>query len=56
MKMGRGFFEWDEAKMEAERARYQGLLLAAARLLEKEIAQAASAGLANPDQQTASSG
>ena len=45
MKMGRGFYEWDEAKMEAERARYQGLLLAAARLLEKEIAHAASGGL-----------
>ena len=54
MKMGRGFFDWDEASMAAERARYQGLLLAAARLLEKEIAQA-SVGAAEQDQQTASS-
>lgn len=54
MKMGRGFFDWDEASMAAERARYQGLLLAAARLLEKEIAQAAT-GSAGQDQQTVSS-
>ncbi|MFZ9070414.1 MAG: 3-hydroxyacyl-CoA dehydrogenase family protein [Burkholderiaceae bacterium] len=53
MKMGRGFFDWNEASMESERARYQGLLLAAARLLEKEIAQAASSGCVEQDQRSA---
>ncbi len=37
MKAGRGFFEWSEASISAERARYQRLLIAAAALLEQEI-------------------
>jgi 3-hydroxybutyryl-CoA dehydrogenase len=48
MKMGRGFYQWDEASMESERARYQGLLLEAARLLESELAQAAGAESGQP--------
>ncbi len=41
MKVGQGFRKWDEESINAERRRYEGLLLAAARLLEKEIAHAA---------------
>jgi len=37
MKTGRGFFRWDEASTQAERMRYQHLLLAAADLLADEI-------------------
>jgi 3-hydroxybutyryl-CoA dehydrogenase len=40
MKAGQGFSIWDEPSMKAERQRYEGLLLAAARLLKEEIAQA----------------
>ncbi|MGA0955332.1 MAG: 3-hydroxyacyl-CoA dehydrogenase family protein [Burkholderiaceae bacterium] len=40
MKAGQGFSVWDESSMKAERQRYEGLLLAAARLLEAEIMQA----------------
>ena len=40
MKVGQGFRKWDEESINAERQRYEGLLLAAARLLEKDIAHA----------------
>lgn len=50
MKMGRGFFNWNEATMETERRRYQSLLLAAARLLESEISQASQSPQTHQDQ------
>ncbi|MDP4678430.1 MAG: 3-hydroxyacyl-CoA dehydrogenase NAD-binding domain-containing protein, partial [Burkholderiaceae bacterium] len=42
MKVGQGFRKWDEESINAERQRYEGLLLAAARLLEKDIAHASN--------------
>ena len=50
MKMGRGFFNWNEATMETERRRYQSLLLAAARLLESKISQASQSPQTHQDQ------
>ena len=40
MKVGRGFYEWNQQSIQAERQRYEDLLLAAARLLKAEIAHA----------------
>jgi 3-hydroxybutyryl-CoA dehydrogenase len=37
MKTGRGFFQWDEERIQKERARYQRLLIAAAEQLAEEI-------------------
>jgi 3-hydroxybutyryl-CoA dehydrogenase len=42
MKVGQGFRKWDQESINAERKRYEGLLLAAARLLEKDIAHASN--------------
>lgn len=54
MKMGRGFYQWNEASMERERLRYRDLLLEAARLLETEISQAAAGVASDPLQKTGS--
>jgi len=40
MKVGQGFRKWDEESINAERKRYEGLLVAAARLIEQDIAHA----------------
>ncbi len=37
MKTGRGFYAWDEASIRAEKARYEGLLLAGMELLQNEL-------------------
>lgn len=41
MKVGHGFWSWDEETMDLEKQRYEGLLLAASKLLENEISHAA---------------
>lgn len=40
MKVGHGFWSWDEETMDLERRRYEGVLLAASKLLENEISRA----------------